>query len=278
MQEKELTIEEIHEGSLVILKKIIEICEKIQVNYFLAYGSLIGAVRHKGFIPWDDDLDLIMLRPDYDKFCQYCIQNAEGLYPFKLLNRTVDPAYPFGISRFCDLRFRLENDKVADAGMGMFVDLYPFDGLGNDKKKTQKVIGRKKKMLIDGLYSVLEKDYYKPSNKGILRRIAKRCFHEYACLRGKDYFLDKLDALKHVYPLDDSKYVGSAAWDAKLVIHDKFHFTSYEYLEFEGIKVKVPFQYKQVLKNSYGDYMKLPPVEQRAPTHEYRLYRKENKV
>ena len=84
---KELSIEEIHEGTLGILKKIIEICDEINVNYFLAYGSLIGAVRHGGFIPWDDDLDIVMLRPDYEIFNQYCLKHERELYPFKLINR-----------------------------------------------------------------------------------------------------------------------------------------------------------------------------------------------
>ena len=61
-ERKELTIEEIHEGTIGILKKIIELCDMLQVNYYIMYGSLIGAVRHHGFIPWDDDLDIAMLR------------------------------------------------------------------------------------------------------------------------------------------------------------------------------------------------------------------------
>lgn len=84
---KELSIQEIHEGTLGILKKIIDICDKVGVNYYLAYGSLIGAVRHGGFIPWDDDLDIVMLRPDYEVFCQYCMKHERELYPFKLINR-----------------------------------------------------------------------------------------------------------------------------------------------------------------------------------------------
>ena len=71
-ERKELTIEEIHEGTIGILKKIIELCDMLQVNYYIMYGSLIGAVRHHGFIPWDDDLDIAMLRPEYEKLCSYC--------------------------------------------------------------------------------------------------------------------------------------------------------------------------------------------------------------
>ena len=74
---KELSIKEVHDGTLTILRKIIYVCDQIHVKYYLAYGSLIGAVRHKGFIPWDDDLDIVMLRPDYDVFCQYLRYNIQ---------------------------------------------------------------------------------------------------------------------------------------------------------------------------------------------------------
>ena len=73
-ERKELTIEEIHEGTIGILKKIIELCDMLQVNYYIMYGSLIGAVRHHGFIPWDDDLDIAMLRPEYEKLCSFCAE------------------------------------------------------------------------------------------------------------------------------------------------------------------------------------------------------------
>ena len=84
---EELNIEQIHKATLEIVEKLIEICDKINVNYYVAYGSLIGVVRHKGFIPWDDDFDVVMLRDDYEKFCDYCIKNENKLKPFNLLSR-----------------------------------------------------------------------------------------------------------------------------------------------------------------------------------------------
>ena len=81
----ELSIEQIHKVTLDIVKRMSDICEKIGVNYYVAYGSLIGAVRHKGFIPWDDDFDVVMLRDDYEKFCDYCIHHQDEIKPYKLL-------------------------------------------------------------------------------------------------------------------------------------------------------------------------------------------------
>ena len=75
--ECELTIDDVHNVTLKLVEKLIQICDAVGVNYYVAYGSLIGAVRHKGFIPWDDDFDVVMLRNDYEKFCDYCIHHQD---------------------------------------------------------------------------------------------------------------------------------------------------------------------------------------------------------
>lgn len=273
MNEQALTLEEIHKQSVEILKKIISICDELDVNYFLAYGSLIGAVRHKGFIPWDDDLDLIMLRPDYEKFKAYCSSNEKALYPFKLMGRHNTPGFPYTIDRFCDLRYRMESDSAADAGMGMFIDIYPFDGAGNDEQEAMEKIGRKKWFLINSLRSGW-KDKFEPSTHGILRTVVKFIGYVFARAVGPDYFLDRLEGLKNTFTLEDSKYVVCMIWDWPIKVKEKKHFQEFTYLPFEGVKVKVPKEYDAVLRNSYGDYMQLPPEESRVPHHEYKLYRK----
>lgn len=80
----------------------------LQVNYYIMYGSLIGAVRHHGFIPWDDDLDIAMLRPEYEKLCSYCETHQGELGHFALMNRRTAKEYPYNISRFCDMRYSME--------------------------------------------------------------------------------------------------------------------------------------------------------------------------
>lgn len=273
MSEQALTLEEIHKETLEILKKIISICDELKINYFLAYGSLIGAVRHQGFIPWDDDLDLIMLRPEYDKFLQYCTEHEEELFPFKLMGRHNTPGFPFTITRFCDLRYRMVADEIPDAGMGMFIDIYPFDGAGNDEQQIHQKIAKKKWLWINCLFSAL-KGKFEPSTKGFLRSIVKLPGHLFARLMGPDYFLNRLETLKDIYSLEESKYVTCMIWDWPIKLKEKKHFEEFTYLPFEGIQVKVPKEYDTVLRNSYGDYMCLPPEEKRVPHHEYCLYRK----
>ena len=99
---RELSMTEIQTGSLEILKKIDAICNECNFRYFLAYGTLIGAVRHNGFIPWDDDIDIWMPRSDYDSFIQYCEKNKDNIRPFVLMSQYNNKNYPFGISRLVD--------------------------------------------------------------------------------------------------------------------------------------------------------------------------------
>lgn len=273
MNQQPLTLEEIHKETLEILKKIIVICDELKINYFLAYGSLIGAVRHQGFIPWDDDLDLIMLRPDYDKFLQYCTEHEQMLLPYKLMGRHNTPGFPFNISRFCDMRYKMVSDEITDAGMGMFIDIYPFDGAGSEPDDVMKKTGKKRLFYLNCAFSALRKHYH-PSSKGLLHNLIKFPGHCFARIMGADFFLDRLEKFKDTFPLEESKYVICMVWDWPIRLKEKKHFEEFTYLPFEGIQVKVPKEYDAVLRSSYGDYMQLPPEDQRVPHHEYSLYRK----
>ena len=270
---KPLTIEEIHKETLGVLKKFISICDEIKVNYFVAYGSLIGAVRHQGFIPWDDDFDVFMLRPDYDKLVEYCNTNAEKLYPFKLMNKENTPGYPLNISRFNDLRFRMESTGYPDAGMGVFMDVYPLDGVGNGKKEVLEKYSFKKNLYMN-LWGLKIVGKFQKSSKGIFRTIIKWLIYYFTFMIDYKYFLRKLDELKDIYNYEESQCVSLVVWESSMQAYDKTHFASYELLDFEGIKVKVPKDYEKLLKMVYGDYMELPPVERRIPTHNYLIFRK----
>ena len=106
---KELSLREIQLSSLYILKAIADICEKHGIEYSLAYGTLLGAVRHKGFIPWDDDIDIMMSRPNYNRFVSFFIEKQNDYMPLKLVNMETEPCCPHFITRITDTRFYLKS-------------------------------------------------------------------------------------------------------------------------------------------------------------------------
>ena len=109
----ELSLQEIQKGSLEILRIVAKICDKQGLIYYLAYGTLIGAIRHKGFIPWDDDIDIWMPRNDYKKFIEYFIKHKDELKPYELFSVYNNVDYPYEISRISDNRYVLDVDNEA---------------------------------------------------------------------------------------------------------------------------------------------------------------------
>ena len=275
METKEpLNIDEVHAGTLKIVEKLSSICDMLHIDYFVAYGSLIGAIRHKGFIPWDDDFDVIMLRPDYDKFVNYCYKHEKELYPFKILNREVSKKYPYTISRFEDMRYKAVYDNIVDYDSGMFVDVYPYDGAGTDEIAARKKIGWKKDILAKCVGWAIRNEYTRPENQSAIVAVLKYIGFKVVHLIGKDFFLNQYEKLSNTYSFEDSTLVGCLCWGGGLYVLDKKLFEKSITVPFENIMVKIPAQYDEILKRSYVDYMKLPPKEERVATHEYTLYKR----
>lgn len=134
---EELTLRQMQEGALNILKKLDGICREQGLRYFLFYGTLIGAIRHKGFIPWDDDLDVAMPRPDFDRLVEYCRRHREELLPMRLMTVDDNPRYVYPIARFSDTRYRVKYQGIRDYGLGLFVDIYPLDGCGDTEEEAR---------------------------------------------------------------------------------------------------------------------------------------------
>lgn len=271
---KELSLEEIHKETLNVLRKIDEICKVNNIKYNIMYGTLLGYVRHNGYIPWDDDMDITMLRPDYDKFIAYCKNYEDEILPFKLFSKETQDDYPFNIPRFCDTRFRMvKTDGLKDAGMGLFIDIYPLDGLGTVKDKDKKNIEKKKTFWMRCLGCAYS-DKIMGSSNSFIKAILRLPIYVYAHIRGAQYFLEKFELLSKKYSYDESKYVGILAWDFLVTYYEKEWMENLEDIVFEGVETLAPVESKKVLEEEYGDYMKLPPEEDRKPYHEYLIYRK----
>ncbi len=271
----ELSLDEIKKVSLDILIEISKICDTQGIKYFLAYGTLIGAIRHNGFIPWDDDVDIMLPRNDYNCLTQYFIENEKELYPLKLFSTSVNKKYPYVINRICNVEYVINTDNEEDCGMGIFVDLYPLDGMGNDYSKA------KMKKIRANIYSSLcflstRIKYKRSFTKGKIKQVLKEPAFMISHLFGKDFFVNKLKKIQEKTEYKDSKYVGNLVWSTYMLkdIYMRKWFRTSVDVEFEGHFVKAPIGYHEYLTSIYGDYMMLPPQNERYAHHFYEAYKK----
>jgi lipopolysaccharide cholinephosphotransferase len=275
MDDKQLNIEEIQNHSVKILYSLDEICRQEGIKYFLAYGTLLGAVRHNGFIPWDDDIDVQMPREDYDRFEEYCINHSEELYPLALFSQKTESKYPYVINRLCDTRYTIKRDEYEDCGMGLFVDIYPLDGMGNTIYEAVSI--ERRVHPLSSMFCQSSKKYIKiGTTRKKWKIIAKYLTFHYAKLKGKHYFGKKIDAISKEHNYEDSEYVGCVVWRTygKRDIYKKEWMDELIEHKFEDKMLMIPKQYDSILSQIYGDYMTMPPVEKRTPHHYYKAYKR----
>lgn len=274
-EKKQLTIEQIQAVSLEILKIIADICEQQKLRYFLIYGTLIGAVRHKGYIPWDDDVDIMMPRPDYDKLLEYLYKNIDKYSNLEVFNHDVNDLYPYMITRISDKRYEIKMDNEKSYGMGVFIDIYPFDGLGNDEKEALKY-GLNGDRLSSICYQATREHFAMETTTSIVRKIIKYPFYLVSKIIGKDIIQDKLERLARVKPYDENAYVGCVVWlsGGMRDIFKKEWFDEYIMVSYEKYQFRIPREYDKILSHVYGDYMKLPPEKDRVGHHNYKVYKK----
>ena len=261
-------IREIQQMELGIMEYIHEVCQKIGVKYFLAYGSLIGAVRHKGFIPWDDDMDICMLREDYEKLQDYLIANPDERYEVMSYKNNLNYVYPF-MKVQDNHTYLLEEDVRIDSNMGIYVDIFPVDGYENDanfKNKMTKLI--KKRQL--SCYTFKGITNTKSVLNSLIRYISVIIF----------YFTNTNKYVAQIEELAKSRKVSDYEEVDYLIYKDMNKpVWRREWLEqvttgtFEGKEFMIPKNYHEILTSDYGDYMQLPPVELRFSHHDFQLWK-----
>lgn len=263
--------------SLEILKKTTDLCEQLGLRYYLMYGTLIGAIRHNGYIPWDDDTDIMMPRNDFDRLINYIHDNPDSLGGLELFDYRLQREYPYMIARISNLNFEIKMKNERSYGMGIFIDIYPFDGLGNKLEEAVK-IERKGDILSSFCYLSTRKHFAIESTKGLLRNIVKFPLFIIAKIVGKNYFQCALKKLENNIPYDLSKYICCVVWASggQKDIFLKSWFDDYEYHIFEDYEFRIPKNYDVILKHIYGDYMTLPPKSERIGHHYYEVENEKN--
>lgn len=263
---QELNFEEIQQESFKVLKVFRDICEKNHFKYWLAYGTLIGAIRHNGFIPWDDDIDLQMPRDDYEKFVDYCIKNKELLLPFELHHYKTNKKYIYPIARFSNSEFRIVFDDTKDYGLGTFIDIYPVDEVDINNKKFIKTKNKYvRKIVYAGLTNLSHFTKHITLPKKIYF-VLSRSFNLNKIIKKYDNFFQRKEFGKG--------YSGCVLWESKFYSIKTELFEEVITHIFNGELFCIPKHYDLILKTIYGDYMKLPPENDRIAHHFYKVYRK----
>lgn len=271
---RELTTEESIAMKLALVdiyKDIAALCEKNGLTYMLAGGSCLGAVRHKGFIPWDDDLDLMMPRSDYDKFIELCEKgNIGDKYEMTYPNKKKDSKNLFmKVYRKNSLNLEVMCDNMPFP-CGLYIDIFPIDRVPNNKV-VQRIKGWTADVLHFIAVSVLYSQYpsksmkeYSSLNKTLERRYKLRCFIGNICgvfshKRWAYWYDSFVQQNKHskflCLPTGRKHYCGE-------ILPQEVYIPTTKAM-FEGVEVNIPGDYDTYLKNLYGDYMQLPPEDKR---------------
>ena len=262
-----LSSKEIKKIELDILINFDKFCKKNSLRYYLSGGTLLGAIRHKGFIPWDDDIDVCMPRPDFEKLIKLFPDNYKNKYILKSIKRN-NFQYPF--VKIVDYRTKI-NYKYIENNFenNLWIDVFPVDGLPISERELKKIyikVGFYRKLLI---LNFAKKD----RGKTLLKKIFKPIGIFVAKLIGIKFFIKRIEKIALKYKYDKSDYVGAITWGLYGVGErmKKSEFEKVVYVDFEGYKFPTFSCWDSYLKGLYKDYMRIPAPKDRK-THDMKVY------
>lgn len=260
-----LSLEDIHKEEINMMQAFMQYCEKNNITYYICGGTLLGAIRHKGFIPWDDDIDILMPRPDFLKFEKLALKDnlliAKDLevHSFNLGNLN-DP-----FCKIMNLNTVMDKHYVDDEyDKHLWLDVFPMDGLPEDKEKTEKIY--KKVLFLRRVVVMLKakdeiiKNESKSKAKAIIKPILRTLLKPIGIRR----IVNKINKICMKYDYETSKYVGGIAWgygpQEKLLREN----VKDQKVTFENLEVNTFACYDEYLRNLYGNYMELPSKDKQV--------------
>lgn len=267
---REIETEELRKILVDMLEDIDEYCTVNNLRYYLAYGTLLGAVRHKGFIPWDDDIDIMMPRSDYEKFVS-SFNKCNHRNNIKVINHQIDKEYYLPYAKVIHKGTEVAEDVRSNLHLGVYIDVFPLDNMADNLNAAQKEFNtlsiyrnllvlknmrtRKGRSLLKNLVVVVGNVLLKPISKSnIISKIEAKARNQ----ESEEEIKFIANTVLGVYGMREimlSKWLGTGIK-----------------VEFEGSKFIIPSEYHQILSQLYGDYMKLPPIEKRITHHDFKAW------
>ena len=261
----DISREDLHQAQkimLYIMKKIHEICVKHNIKYWLDYGTLLGAIRHDGFIPWDDDLDICMMREDYEKFNKVAQAELGDEFFLQLPETTPNFYFAYGKVRLCNtlwLETKWQYPPLKNTGL--FVDIFPMDPFPESKLKQWKLVAFRR--IFDG---VINQKIRKQKAGNFIKVFPRWCCAMLLpvkfMVKRQEKIIRNLQRYKNSSPL-----ISKLCMDTIRDLCDKSMFDELVLHKFEDAEFYIPARYDERLKMLFNNYMQLPPEDKRYGHH-----------
>jgi lipopolysaccharide cholinephosphotransferase len=265
---EEIPVETVKKLLLEELSAFHDFCERNNLRYYLSGGTLLGAIRHGGFIPWDDDIDLIMPRPDYDRLIDISKNGINDAYSVQSFHTDKKYIYPF--AKLCDIRTNLiETRHRHSEGSGIFIDIFPMDGISSNDQDFNRQLRGISRLRRLGKYAGTS--VY--TSKNVLLTIPRllvilvcKCVGSYRINRAIENMAAGRD-----FNAETNAAVVVWGYKRKEKIRREVFLPRIK-VSFEGKEFWTTGGYHEYLSNLYGDYMKLPPIQEQTRQHDYQVY------
>lgn len=273
---KPIELDELKQIECGILRDIDQICRENGIQYSLCGGTLLGAVRHGGFIPWDDDIDILMTRENYEKFIRYCIDTND--LPFHLMCNETNQLYGYLFAKVMN-KNTVVYELVANPHKieyGICVDVFPVDYLGDTRKEAEKNFCRSAlyRRLLDAKNWT---KYFRSKTRSIVCEPIRLALFLMSRFYSEKNLIRKIEKINGKFAQKPSKFSGciTGLYGFKEILPTEL-FTNLTELPFESEHFKAFKDYDVYLRSLYGDYMKLPPEEKRITHHMFEAYWKDD--